>query len=83
MSLTEIESELEKLAPDELRRLALKTWSTFVQKEGGPGASNWCDEDDPQVLAALDEAVQRADTTPGRGHSGEEVQTRIGAWTSK
>ena len=37
MSLAEIESELEKLTPEELRRLALKSWSTFVGKEGGTG----------------------------------------------
>jgi hypothetical protein len=83
MSLAEIESELEKLTPEELRRLALKSWSTFVGKEGGPGAANWCDEDDPQLLAALDEAIQRADASPGQGHSGKELRTRIGEWTSK
>lgn len=83
MSLAEIESELEKLAPDELRRLALKSWSAFLEREGGRGAENLCDEDDPRLLAALDEAVQRADSTPARGHSGQQVRTRIGEWTAK
>jgi len=35
MSMTEIESELDRMTPDELRRLALKSWSAFVAKEGG------------------------------------------------
>jgi hypothetical protein len=64
MSYAEIESELEKLTPDELRRLAVKSWSTFVEKEGVQGATNECDEDDPQLLAALDKAVERADAPP-------------------
>jgi len=34
MSLAEIEAELEKLSADELRALAMKSWTTFVQKEG-------------------------------------------------
>jgi hypothetical protein len=38
MSMTEIESELEKMTPDELRRLALESWSAFVAKQGGADA---------------------------------------------
>jgi hypothetical protein len=83
MSMAEIESELEKLTPDELRRLALKSWSVFVEKEGGVGVAGGCDEDDPRLLAALDEAVRRADATPGQGHSGEELRARIAEWTTK
>ena len=83
MSLAEIESELQKLSPDELRRLALKSWSTFVEKEGGPDAANGCDEDDPQLLANLDEAVRRAGATPGQGHTGQELRMRISEWTSR
>lgn len=83
MSLAEIESELEKLTPDELRRLALKSWTTFVEKQGDPDAANGCDEDDSRLLAALDQAVKRADATPGQGHSGKELRARIGEWTSK
>jgi hypothetical protein len=81
MSLAEIESELKKMTPDELRRLALKSWSALVQKEGGADAS--CDEDDPQLLAALDDAIQRADATPGQGHSGQQVRARLDQRTSK
>jgi len=80
MSMAEIESELEKMTPDELRRLALKSWSAFVEKEGGTAG---CDEDDPQLLAALDEAVRRADAAPGQGHTGEELRARIGEWPTK
>jgi hypothetical protein len=39
MSLAEIEAELDKMTPDELRHLALKSWTTFVEKEKGAGAS--------------------------------------------
>jgi len=35
MSLAEIEAELRKMTPDELRHLALKSWTAFVEKEGG------------------------------------------------
>jgi hypothetical protein len=82
MSMAGIESELEKLTPDELRRLALKSWSAFVEKESGADA-NECDEEDPRLLTALDEAVQQADATPGQGHSGLEMRARIGEWTTR
>jgi hypothetical protein len=57
MSLAEIEAELDQLGPDELRRLALKSWTTFVEKERRTDGANECDEDDPRFLAALDEAI--------------------------
>jgi hypothetical protein len=71
MSLIEIEAELEKLTADDLRRLALSSWKAYVHKEGGD--SNYCNEEDADVLSALDEAVTRADARPG-GHSGNEVR---------
>jgi hypothetical protein len=83
MSYAEIEAELDHLAPDELRRLALKSWTAFMQKEGRGVGGNECDENDPQLLTALDEAIARADATPGHGLSGKELRARIGAWTSK
>jgi len=83
MSYADIESELQKLTPDELRRLAVKSWSTFVQKEGVQDAANSCDEDDPQLLAALDEAVERADASPGQGQSAQVVRARISEWTCR
>ena len=83
MSLAEIEAELGNMTPDELRRLALKSWTTFVEKEAGGGAANECSEDDPQLLAALDEAIQRADAEPQRGHSGHELRSRLSKWTSR
>ena len=81
MSYAEIEAELDRLAPDELRRIALKSWTAFVAKEGGGG--NECDETDPQLLAALDEAIESADAAPGQGHSGNQVRARLDQWTSK
>jgi hypothetical protein len=83
MSFAEIEAELDQLGPDELRRLALKSWTTFVQKEGRTVGANECDEEDPRLLTALDEAVQPADATPGQGHSGQEMRARIGEWTTR
>lgn len=37
MSFAEIEAELDRLSPEELRSLALKSWTTFVSKEAGAG----------------------------------------------
>ena len=82
MSLVEIEAELDQLGPDELRRLALKSWMTFVEKERGQDGVNECDEGDPRLLAALDEAIAKADATPGEGHSGREVRARLNGWTT-
>ncbi len=81
MSLAEIEAELGKMTPDELRHLALKSWTTFVEKEAG--GVNECSEDDPRVLAALDEAIEKADATSHRGYSGNEVRSRLSTWTSR
>ena len=83
MSFIDIEAELEKLSQDELRRLALKSWTVFVAKEGRPDAANECDEETPPLLEALDQAIARADATPGEGHLGKEVRARLGEWTSK
>jgi len=83
MKLAEIESQLEALTPDELRRLALKSWRVFVEKEGGRHIPPACDEDDPLLLAALDEAVAKAEVAPGQGSSGEEVRARLEQWSSR
>ncbi|MCX6930314.1 MAG: hypothetical protein NT154_44965 [Verrucomicrobia bacterium] len=83
MSLAEIEAELGKLRPDELRRLALKSWTAFVEKEGLASGANECSEDDPRLLAALDEAIAKANSTPGQGHSAVALRARLSGWTSK
>lgn len=83
MSLLEIEAELKNLTPDELRDLALKSWTAFAAKEGQTSGSNQCDEDDPALLAALDKAIAEAEARPGEGSSGEEVRSRITQWISK
>lgn len=62
MSLAEIEAELEKLTPEELRHLAMKSWSVFVEKQGHAPYRHECVEDDPALLEALDEAVATADS---------------------
>jgi hypothetical protein len=83
MSFVEIEAELDHLGPDELRQLALKSWMTFVEKERRQQGVNECDEADPPLLAALDEAIADADATPGRGHSGREIRARLNEWTTR
>ena len=80
MSLAEIEAELTSLKPEELRALALKSWSVFVQKEG---RSHECSEDDPQLLASLDEAIERANVSPAPGHTADAVRSRLRQWTSR
>ena len=83
MSFAEIEAELDKLGPEDLRRLALKSWAAFVQKEGRTAGANECDESDPRLLTALDEAIAGADATLGEGHSGSQVRARLDDWISK
>jgi hypothetical protein len=63
MSVAEIEAELEKLSPEDLRRIAMKSWPAFVGKEALSDDANECSEDDPRVLAALDEAIAKAGAT--------------------
>ena len=83
MSFAEIEAELQNLSSDELRRLALKSWTVLVEKESGSEAANECSEHDPRLLAALDEAIAQADASPGRGHSAVQVRARLSGWTSE
>lgn len=83
MSLVEIEAELENLGPEELRRLALKSWMAFVEKERRLGGINECDEGNPRLLAALDEAIAKADATPGQGYSERDVRARLNEWTTR
>jgi len=83
MSFAEIEAELDKLGPDDLRRLALKSWTAFVQKEGRTAGANECDESDPRLLTSLDQAIEGADAALGQGHSGSQVRARLNEWISK
>jgi hypothetical protein len=81
MSLAQIEAELENLTPEELRQLALKSRDAFVQKERGD-SFNECEEDDADLLAALDEAVAMTAARPSKGRTGSEVRARLRAWTN-
>ena len=83
MSFAEIEAELKKLTPDQLRQLALKSWTEFVARESRGESGNECNEEDPHLLAALDEAIEKAAGNPERGLSGNEVRARLSQWTSK
>jgi hypothetical protein len=81
MSLTEIEAALDKLTPAELRRLAVRSWSAFIASEGD--ANHFCDETDPELLSALDQAIAKADATPTQGLAADDVRSRVDAWTSR
>lgn len=83
MSLVEIETELARLSAAELRQLAMTSWTAFLEKEAADPNQNRCDEDDPMLLAALDEAVKRADGSAGMGVKGDSVRARIRAWTTR
>jgi hypothetical protein len=83
MSLSEIEAELRHLTAAELRELALKSWKAFAEKDEQSGVAHECSEDDPALLAALDEAIAHASTRPGEGLSADEVRTQMGRWISK
>ena len=83
MSYAEIEAELDKLDANELRQLALKSWTAFMRREGLDAAVNECDEADPRLLAALDEATASADATSGNGLTGAELRARLGGWISR
>jgi len=83
MSMAEIEAELERLSPEELRQLALKSWSVFLAKDSAIGVGSECDEDDPQLLAWLDEAVAGADANLVPSHSGNDLRARMEGWTTK
>ena len=84
MSLDEIEAHLERLTTDELRHLALRSWMVFVEKEEGASESaNQCNEDDPSILTALDEAVAQAEATLHQEYSADDIRARISEWTSR
>jgi hypothetical protein len=83
MSFAEIETELTHLSPTQLRRLALKSWSAFVARERGPAGGHECNEGNPDLLTALDEALAHADATLGQGQAGHQVHARLSQWISK
>jgi hypothetical protein len=80
MKAAEIERELPGLQPEELRRIALMSWAAFVQREGRSALLHTCDEDDSELLAALDSAVTRADAAPEAGHTATELRRQLPGW---
>ncbi len=83
MSITQIEAELDGLSAEDLRRLALRSWLAFVAKTEANPAAHECSEDDPVLLAALDEAMGRAGRVDGQGCTGDEVRAKIRQWTTR
>ena len=78
MSLTQLKDEAAQLPSKEQRELIafLVALQADRQKEE-------CSEDDPALLAALDEAIARSGVVPSGGYSGDDVRSRIAQWTSK
>ena len=83
MSIAQIEAELKRMDADELRRLAVSSWAAFVEKEGANPAANECEEESPELLAALDDAVRKADEPGSRKFSADDVRLRLREWTTK
>jgi len=70
-TVQEILTAMDKLTPEELRVVKLGVESRLD------------DEDDPALLAALEEAIADADAHPGEGKSIEEVRALIPKWISE
>ncbi len=83
MSLAELEAELENLSMEDLCRLGGRISKLFTKKEAGFSKGHMCNEGDPVLLAALDNALVNADTLTSKGLSADEIRTRLGEWTSK
>ena len=83
MSLAQIEAKLDDLSADELRHLALRSRAVFLAKAGNNPGAHECEENDPVLLAALDNALLRTDHAGSHGVSGSEVRTKIKQWITK
>jgi hypothetical protein len=70
-TVQEILSAMDKLTPEELRIVKLGAEARLE------------DDDDPALLAALQQAVAEADAHPSEGKSIEEVRALIPEWISK
>jgi len=70
-TVQEILNAMDKLTPEELRIVKVGVESRLD------------DDDDPALLAALEEAVAHADAHPGEGKSIEEVRALIPGWISE
>jgi hypothetical protein len=70
-TVQEILTAMDKLTPDELRVLKIGVESRL---DG---------DDDPALVAALQEAIAHADAHPGGGKSSEEVRALIPKWVSE
>ena len=82
MRMAEIEAALESLTPAELRQVAVRSWAAFVEKEDLAPDAHTCDEDEPGLLAAIDEAIARVHSAPDQGHHADVVRLRLG-WTAR
>jgi hypothetical protein len=70
-TVQEILSAMDKLTPEELRIVKVGVESRLDE------------DDDPALLAALQEAIADADAHPGEGKSVEEIRALIPKWISE
>jgi hypothetical protein len=78
MSLTQLKDEAAQLPSKEQRELIAFLVALQAERQ-----EDECSEDDPALLAALDEAIARSGVVPRGGYSGDDVRSRIAQWTSK
>ncbi|MGE5214353.1 MAG: hypothetical protein ACM3NN_11755 [Nitrospirota bacterium] len=71
-TVQEILTAMDKLTPDELRIVKLGVDSRLSD-----------DDNDSELLAALQEAIAYADTHPGEAKSIDEVRALIPQWISE
>ena len=83
MSLSQIEAELPRLSAEELRQIAVLSWSAFVEKEAADAQLNACNEDDPRLLARLDDAIRHADRPGQQDLAATEVRSWVQQWTTR
>ena len=71
-TVQEILTAMDKLSPEDLRIVKLGVDSRLPD-----------DDNDPALLAALQEAVAYADAHPGEGKSIDEIRALITKWISE
>jgi hypothetical protein len=81
MSLAEMTAQIERLSFEELRELAAKI-QAVCRSRGFPQTQDQMQEDDPEMIAALEEAIAFAATNPGQGISVPEARQDVAKWAS-
>ena len=74
-----MEAKMEQLSLEELRELAAKSAEAVRRREELPAL---IDDDDPDLMAALEEAIADADANPGNGIGVQEARQLVSKWTN-